>query len=247
MWDSLLSELEVVRGKITYPADACRQLARYEIEIGMLLPVSYKEYCSVLGPGELPSGHYITAPGDQGSREARNYHAACLGCVWPGYVRNGTGEQLTTARFFAIEYKDFYFWNTAEVTSAESNEYAVYVHTAGQEVHRLSDTFIDFVIQVCLRGGGAELDSDTGMGREFRPDTVSRPPPSIAVSPEWLTSTVCTLARGIQEKGAFDRMPILADALQDAGCHSEELLSHCRHPGRHVRGCGVIDLILGKS
>lgn len=245
MWDSLLSELEIVWGKITYPADACRQLTRYETEIGMLLPVSYREYCSVIGPGELPSGHCITAPGEiSGLQEARSYHAACLGCVWPGYVRNGGGEKLTTARFFASEYKDKYFWNTAEVTSAESNEYAIYVHTAEQKVHRLSDTFSDFVMRVCLRGGGAEFDPDTGMGREFRPDTVSGIPPSITVSPEWLTSTVRTLARGIQEESAFYRMPILADALQDAGCDNEELLSHCRHSGGHVRGCWVVGAVL---
>ena len=43
------------------------------------------------------------------------------------------------------------------------------------------------------------------------------------------------------------RMPILADALQDAGCDNEDILSHCRSEGPHVRGCWVVDLILGKS
>jgi hypothetical protein len=69
----------------------------------------------------------------------------------------------------------------------------------------------------------------------------------IILNPSWLTSTVLTLATGIYEEKAFDRMPILADALQDAGCDNEEILQHCRQPGEHVRGCYLIDLILGKE
>jgi len=42
-------------------------------------------------------------------------------------------------------------------------------------------------------------------------------------------------------------MPILADALEDAGCTDAAILEHCRGPGPHVRGCWVVDLILGKS
>jgi hypothetical protein len=72
-----------------------------------------------------------------------------------------------------------------------------------------------------------------------------RPVPS---EPSWLTSTVVTLAAGIYEEKAFDRMPILADALQDAGCENSEVLEHCREVDQiHVRGCWVIDLLLGKE
>ena len=46
----------------------------------------------------------------------------------------------------------------------------------------------------------------------------------------------------------FAPMPILADALQDAGCEHEDILAHCRDAnGTHVRGCWVVDLVLGKS
>ena len=45
----------------------------------------------------------------------------------------------------------------------------------------------------------------------------------------------------------FAAMPILADALQDAGCDHEDILSHCRGPGPHVRGCWVIDLATGRE
>src|SRR6476646_1979241 len=71
-------------------------------------------------------------------------------------------------------------------------------------------------------------------GNPFRP---------VAPAPEWLTSTVVALAEGIYQDRAFDRMPILADALQDAGCDNEDILNHCRLVGTHVRGCWAIDLV----
>ncbi len=75
-------------------------------------------------------------------------------------------------------------------------------------------------------------------GNPFRP---------VALDPAWLTSDVLALARGIYTDRAFDRMPILADALQDAGCNNDDILNHCREPGTHVRGCWVVDLLLGKG
>jgi hypothetical protein len=69
----------------------------------------------------------------------------------------------------------------------------------------------------------------------------------IAVHFSWLTSDVVALARGIDDGKAFDRMPILADALQDAGCDNDDILNHCRATRwEHLRGCWVIDLLLGR-
>ena len=65
--------------------------------------------------------------------------------------------------------------------------------------------------------------------------------------PSWLTSTVLKLAEGMYESRDFSPMPILADALQDAGCDHTDVLDHCRSDGPHVRGCWVVDLVLGKS
>jgi hypothetical protein len=72
--------------------------------------------------------------------------------------------------------------------------------------------------------------------------------PAVKLDPAWLTSTVIALAKGIYEERAFDRMPILADALQDADCDNKRILNHCRNAKQvHVRGCWVVDLILGFS
>ncbi len=75
-------------------------------------------------------------------------------------------------------------------------------------------------------------------GNPFRP---------VTLDPRWLSSTVLDLARTIYDERVWERMPILADALMDAGCDNEEILNHCRGPGPHVRGCWAIDLVLGKE
>lgn len=63
----------------------------------------------------------------------------------------------------------------------------------------------------------------------------------------WNNGTIRKLAQAIYDERAFDRMPELADAFQQGGCTNEEVLSHCRGPGPHVRGCWVVDLALGKK
>jgi hypothetical protein len=69
----------------------------------------------------------------------------------------------------------------------------------------------------------------------------------ITLSPSWLTSTVVSLANQMYDTRDFSAMPILADALMDASCDNETILTHCRGPGPHVRGCFVIDLLTGRE
>jgi hypothetical protein len=71
---------------------------------------------------------------------------------------------------------------------------------------------------------------------------------SVKFNKAWRTSDVMLFANGIYAERAFDRMPILADALQDAGCGSADILDHLRDPhAKHVRGCWALDLVLGKE
>ncbi len=63
----------------------------------------------------------------------------------------------------------------------------------------------------------------------------------------WQTTTSIAIAEYISDDRAFDRLPILADALQDAGCEDADILDHCRGNGPHVRSCWVVDLLLGKK
>ncbi len=79
------------------------------------------------------------------------------------------------------------------------------------------------------------------LGNPFRP---------VAMAPSWLAGNegmAARLAEAIYEERAFERMPILGDALEEAGCDEDEVLRHCREPGEHVRGCWVVDAILGRK
>jgi hypothetical protein len=66
-------------------------------------------------------------------------------------------------------------------------------------------------------------------------------------NPDWLTSTVTALARSMDKSRDYSSVPILADALEEAGCDNLDVLTHCRGPGPHASGCWVVDAILGKS
>jgi hypothetical protein len=92
------------------------------------------------------------------------------------------------------------------------------------------------------KGASAQADLLREMVmNEFRP---------VTVDPLWLAwndAAIPRLAAGIYHDRAFDHLPILADALEDAGCDNTDILDHCRGPGPHVRGCWVIDLLLGKE
>jgi hypothetical protein len=78
-------------------------------------------------------------------------------------------------------------------------------------------------------------------------DIIGNPFRTVTIAPGWRTSNVAALAQGIYEERAFERMPILADALEEAGCTEATILDHCRQLAEHVRGCWVVDFLLGKA
>lgn len=78
-------------------------------------------------------------------------------------------------------------------------------------------------------------------GNPFRPVTID------SAWLAWNDGIVVQLAQGIYEERAFDRLPILADALEDSGCLDADILNHCRQPAEHVRGCWANDLLVRKG
>jgi hypothetical protein len=86
--------------------------------------------------------------------------------------------------------------------------------------------------------------------RQLIRDVFGNPFRPFFLDPYWLTANdgaVHALASAIDAGQDFRRLPILADALEDAGCTDESILAHCRSGGTHVRGCWVVDLVLGRS
>jgi hypothetical protein len=98
-------------------------------------------------------------------------------------------------------------------------------------------------LQAYHRAQAVEREQQTGLlhdifGDPFHPATFTA---------TWRTDTAVSLARQMYDSRDFGAMPILADVLQDAGCDNEDILNHCRGPGPHVRGCWVVDLVLGRG
>jgi hypothetical protein len=72
----------------------------------------------------------------------------------------------------------------------------------------------------------------------------------ISFDPSWLTwhdGLLVSMAQKMYDSRDFTDMPVLADALEEAGCTNQDILRHCREPGEHVRGCWIVDLLLGKE
>lgn len=103
-----------------------------------------------------------------------------------------------------------------------------------------------WALQSCLNCRGYnEVEFADAVASHVR-DIFGNPFHPITFSPDWRTETVLTLARTMYEARDFSAMPILADALGDAGCEDETILMHCRGGGPHTRGCATIDAILGR-
>jgi len=94
---------------------------------------------------------------------------------------------------------------------------------------------------------GAELTTESAAQATVIRDIIGNPFRPVTADTSWLTSTTVGLARTIYEERAFDRLPILADALEEADCDEPAILDHCRSDGPHVRGCWAVDLVLGKE
>jgi hypothetical protein len=91
-----------------------------------------------------------------------------------------------------------------------------------------------------VRAAEADLLREV-FGNPFRP---------LSPDPAWLSwndGCVVRIARAVYDGRRFEDLPLLADALLDAGCDREDVLVHCRLPNRHVRGCWVVDALLGRA
>lgn len=149
--------------------------------------------------------------------------------VWESYLVGYEKSDMqwccasTAAQFTSIPGERFK--ERHELLNLIANAAGVIESTEKKTVHESRAEFVTVFAEI--------------FGNPFRP---------IAADPAWLTFDVLTLANGIYEERAFDRMPILADALQDAGCENTDILNHLRDPNAtHVRGCWALDLVLGKE
>jgi hypothetical protein len=115
----------------------------------------------------------------------------------------------------------------------------------------------DAVEEFAIRGGAQDPQTGLSVHRRERArqaallrEIFGNPFRPGVIDPLWLSANdgaALDLARTIDETGNFDAMPILADALEEAGCADSDVLWHCRDGKNHVRGCWALDLVLRKG
>jgi hypothetical protein len=148
-----------------------------------------------------------------------------------------TPEELSEAQEYARQTEQRRVWPNVNSQSAAHAATAVAAPPGGFDIFSVIGWCATAAQQRTERGSQAGLLRDI-FGNPFRP---------VVFAPEWRTSTAVALADAMYAARDFAHLPVLADALEEAGCDNPDVLAHCRGPGPHVRGCWVVDLVLGKT
>lgn len=135
-------------------------------------------------------------------------------------------HELPDARDHHIEWVALWL---AEVTASEN--------AFGQVAHEIRQFVSDGLIK----------PDDQPPGDSLLRCIIGNPFRAVSINRQWRTSKVTTRAHGIYDEHKFDRLPQLAKELKEAGCTDKDVLKHCRSKGPHVRGCWVVDQLIGES
>jgi hypothetical protein len=185
--------------------------------------------------------------GKSSERKARLFAVACCRKLW-----HLMGEPLRKVVDVGERYAD------GLASEGEANEAAGLAIEQGGESNHLAMAAWDTVAECSEPDDPFNIGSDSAneanavldgqlvqcnlvrciFGNPFRPATFD---------PAWRTPQVVALTRQIYDDRSFDRLRDLAKALEGVGCDNAEILAHCREPGPHVRGCWVLDLVVGKE
>jgi hypothetical protein len=190
-------------------------------------------------------------------RKARLLACACCRKMWTSLNDSNRELILTAERYvdgqakkgeLPAGFKQFRRLGAAEQAvaltayrHASLNTLMSAIHEAVREIARHGRGAHFGEALVAERAALAVLIRDIFGPLPFRP---------VAIDPAWLRwnhGTVPAIARRIYDERAFHDLPILADALEDAGCTDADLLAHCRCGGGHVRGCWALDLLLSRA
>jgi hypothetical protein len=144
----------------------------------------------------------------------------------------------------------------AEQENLVGNPWGVYavrtLATTDDSANTAISAFAEEAVAMCVPDmvawelWGQEEEIRKKQAQLFR-DIFDNPFRSRTFDPAWRTPSVLAVARAIYAERLFADMPILADALEEAGCTNADILDHCRSGSEHVRGCWALDLVLGKE
>jgi hypothetical protein len=213
-------------------------------------------------------------PGCVSDRKVRLYLAACGRRVWHLFDNDCSRRAIEVAELLADgqtsdedrlrAYHDAH----AGITGSPTNPGYFAKHCLNRKVLRRQEVQDGYNAAVSagwqLLGGVYSDENRSKLENAMVPERqaqarlvreiIPNPFRPVVLDRSWLTRTVTSLARAIYDtrqlpSGLLDnqRMAVLADALEESGCDNADVLNHCRQPGEHVRGCRVVDLLLGKG
>jgi hypothetical protein len=186
-------------------------------------------------------------------RKSRLFAAACCRRVWgllPGPESRRAVEVATLFADGQAGLADLEAtWGAAWAEGRSPAAYAARPEPAGHAWRAAQDA------ARAARSARSRAGSPNGSASRERQapllrDVFGNPFRPARLDPAWLRwgdCVVAKMARAIYDGGRFGDLPVLADALEEAGCTEGSVLGHCRRPGEHVKGCWVVDLLLGKE
>lgn len=212
--------------------------------------------------------------GKASDRKLRLFAAACCRRIWPLLDREGRIAVDTTEHYVDGQADEAALWIACRatdpfrsadnpVTAAGRNApyftamptmpdvrdidpghpvEAVVTHAA-----HAACLYADLWGETCDAVSKTDRQTEAAAQASLLREILNNPFRPLTISHRLLTPEVVKEAQAIYSDRAFDLLPILADALEDAGCTNADILNHCRRPGEHVRGCWVVDLILSKD
>jgi hypothetical protein len=269
-WDSMFRRISVVyQCDMVYPPKStAAELDAAESELGFRFPASYRAFAETFGLGgilvsSLPELYVLTVP-PGGDRDGVFYSVVDMTRDWEEvtWVEEGLDERIEQMISFGGDEGHFRFaFDPEDVTDARRHEYRVYSVGRGGSLQVAGDSFTDWLawLDVHYRFDGeiAEesypvvLKPESSDPRPLRycPHCVRfKNAPKKSDVKRWLHwnhGAIAGLARSIREDGRTDTFPILADALEEAGCANEDLLHSCRAGDPDIDGLWALAVLLG--
>ena len=190
------------------------------------------------------------------SRKLRFFACACCRRIWHLLTDIRSRQAVEIAELFADEQVNEEKLSAARVAAnavhfeeATQRLFSIAAHAAAAALYTAVASPIRTFAAAnrAAASVGAKNEAEQKVQSALFRDILGNPFRPVAFDLSWRTPSVVNLAEAIYQHLAFDCMPLLAGALEEVGCRDADLLAHCRWSWPHVRGCWVVDLILGKE
>jgi hypothetical protein len=209
-----------------------------------------------------PKRMLVCLRGKTSERKLRLFCCACCRVIWPSLEEQPSQEAVVVAERYADKEVGRNEQRTARRAAGNFGLYqagwvAAYCAVGYRAWHAARDTIRHASWAAAPPGTGDVATKVETIHRRFVHfllDIMGNPFHPVALDLSWRTHNVVALAQAAYDERILpagtldpDRLAVLADALEEAGCDNADILSHLRGPGPHVRGCWVVDLLLGKG